>query len=159
MLLYFSYTTYHTPSNTKSFEQHFCVRNNSGNMVVYTYMLVYWPTALLLMLHHHRRCGSGATLLRFLLGVAHGPPFFSSFVVYSTYDGKNHPLIALACQRREYKPPPLCCYQSQRHPASVGCAHCSVFSCSFTPSICSSPNLQWDLGVISMSLARVGPQK
>ena len=45
MLLYFSYTTYHTPSNTKSFEQHFCVRNNSGNMVVYTYMLVYCATA------------------------------------------------------------------------------------------------------------------
>jgi len=89
MLLYFSYTTYHTPSNTKSFEQHFCVRNNSGNMVVYTYMLVYWPTALLLMLHYHRRCGSGATLLRFLLGVTHGPPLFSSFLFcLFYYDGK-----------------------------------------------------------------------
>jgi len=28
---YFLYTTYHTPSNTKSSELHFCVRNNSGN--------------------------------------------------------------------------------------------------------------------------------
>jgi len=28
---HFLYTTYHTPSNTKSSELHFCVRNNSGN--------------------------------------------------------------------------------------------------------------------------------
>jgi hypothetical protein len=99
MLLYFSYTTYHTPSNTKSFEQHFCVRNNSGNMVVYTYTLAYWPTALLLMSRHHRRCGSGATLLRFLLGVTHGPPFFSSFyfVLFSfLLQWENRPLVCAA---------------------------------------------------------------
>ena len=104
---YFLYTTYHTPSNTKSSELHFCVRNNSGNSGIHMdgvcCSLSMLPLLPLLLLN--LRClHLPLPLLWFLLlwccssvvGVAHGPPFFSSFLLYYPR-WKNRPLTALLC--------------------------------------------------------------
>ena len=124
---YFLYTTYHTPSNTKSSELHFCVRNNSGNSGIHMdgvcCSLLMLPLLSLLLLN--LRClHLPLPLLWFLLlwccssvvGVAHGPPFFFLLFYSTIHDGKIARSLRCSVSAGNIKPPSSCTPRQLRRP-------------------------------------------
>jgi len=124
---YFLYTTYHTPSNTKSSELHFCVRNNSGNSGIHMDLVCVAVCRCCRCCRcccsirgvctcHCHCCGfyyCGAVLLLWVWLMA--LPSFLLF--YSTiHDGKIARSLRCSVSAGNIKPPSFCTPRQLRRP-------------------------------------------